>query len=298
MSELEINHNPKITRTTDLPPVVKFADVSKVFFPGTSREFTAIKDVSFEIDDIPDKGEFISIIGPSGCGKSTMLNIIAGLKPHFPQTSGEVIVRNQPVCGPGKDRGMIFQKYSSFPNRDVLSNVTFGIEIMKDDEKRALIGDNPTINNINEYAMKWIKRVRLEGSERKYPHQLSGGMQQRVAIARTLALKPRIILMDEPFSALDEPTRLHMQDLILQLWLEVEATVFIISHSIAEAVYLGDRIWIFSNSPGTLAVEIKGIKDFYSDDMGNALSVQETPEFKENVRVVTEAFQEINESLD
>ncbi len=142
--------------------------------------------------------------------------------------------------------------------------------------------------------MKWLRRVRLEGSEYKYPHQLSGGMQQRVAIARTLALKPRIILMDEPFSALDEPTRLLMQNLILELWREVEATVFIISHSIAEAVYLGDRIWVFSKSPGTIAMEISGIPKF----VGNALEEQEKPEFKENVKIVTEAFQQICESLD
>lgn len=294
MADLQIISNPEIKKTTELPPVAKFTNVSKVFFPGTPREFTAIKDINFEVDDIPGIGEFIAIIGPSGCGKSTMLNIIAGLAPHFPPTSGEVLVRNKPVSGPGKDRGMIFQKYSSFPNRNVLANVTFGIEIMSEEEKRELLGAEPTKENIEEYAMQWIRRVRLEGSEAKYPHQLSGGMQQRVAIARTLALKPKIILMDEPFSALDEPTRLLMQDLILSLWREVEATVFIISHSIAEAVYLGDRIWIFSQAPGTLAAEIRGIPKY----KGNALEEQEKPEFKENVKIVTEAFQQICESLD
>ena len=294
MGELQVRNKPEIKKSTDLPAVVKFTTVSKIFFPGTKREFTAIKDINFEVDDIPGVGEFIAIIGPSGCGKSTMLNIIAGLGPHFPPTTGEVLVRDQPITGPGKDRGMIFQKYSSFPNRDVLSNVTFGIEIMTEQERREHLGVEPTRENIEEYAMQWIRRVKLDGSEYKYPHQLSGGMQQRVAIARTLALKPGIILMDEPFSALDEPTRLLMQDLILTLWREIEATVFIISHSIAEAVYLGDRIWVFSKAPGTIGVEIRGIPKF----SGNALEEQEKPEFKENVKIVTEAFQQICESLD
>lgn len=294
MSGLKIRSNPEIVKSTELPPVVKFTGVSKVFSKGTPKEFTAIRDVNFEVDDIPGTGEFIAVIGPSGCGKSTMLNIIAGLAPHFPPTSGEALVRNRPIQGPGKDRGMIFQKYSSFPNRDVLHNVTFGMELMSHEERKELLGEEPTESNIKDYAMKWIRRVKLGGSEFKYPNQLSGGMQQRVAIARTLALKPRIILMDEPFSALDEPTRLVMQDLILEIWREVEATVFIISHSIAEAVYLGDRLWIFSKAPGTIAVEITGLPRF----VGNALVEQERADFKENVRIVTETFQKICESLD
>ncbi len=294
MGDLQFSPDPVIVSKTDAPPVVTFKNVTKTFFPGTSREFTAIENISFEIDDLPGVGEFIALIGPSGCGKSTVLNIIAGLGPHFPPTGGQALVRNKPIEGPGKDRGMIFQKYSSFPNRDVLSNVTFGIEIMSHAEKKELLGEEPTPGNIKEYAIKWIKRVRLSGSEYKYPHQLSGGMQQRVAIARTLALKPRIILMDEPFSALDEPTRLVMQDLILELWNEVEATVFIVSHSIAEAVYLGDRIWIFATAPGRLAMEIKGLPRF----RGKALEIQEKPDFKENVKMVTEQFQEINETGD
>ncbi len=294
MSDLKVVENPEIRKTSENVPVVKFTNVTKIFFQGTRREFTAIKDVTFEVDDIPGIGEFIAVIGPSGCGKSTMLNIIAGLAPHFPPTSGEALVRNKSILGPGKDRAMIFQKYSSFPHRNVMSNVKFGIELMSTEERKELIGAEPTEENTDAYAMEWIKKVRLGGSEYKFPHQLSGGMQQRVAIARSLALKPRIILMDEPFSALDEPTRLLMQDLILRLWEEVEATVFIISHSIAEAVYLGDRIWIYSNSPGTIAYEIGGIPRY----KGTSFEVQEMPEFKENVQVVTEAFQTITKSLD
>ncbi|MGV8122472.1 MAG: ABC transporter ATP-binding protein [Candidatus Xenobiia bacterium LiM19] len=294
MSELKVVENPEIKKSSDNAPVVKFTNVTKIFFQGTKREFTAIKDVTFEVDDIPGIGEFIAVIGPSGCGKSTMLNIIAGLAPHFPPTSGTALIRNKAITGPGKDRAMIFQKYSSFPHRNVLSNVKFGIELMSAEERKELIGAEPTEENIDAYAMEWLKKVRLAGSEYKFPHQLSGGMQQRVAIARSLALKPRIILMDEPFSALDEPTRLLMQDLILKLWEEVQATVFIISHSIAEAVYLGDRIWVYSNSPGTIAFEIQGIPRYH----GTSFEVQEMPEFKENVQIVTEAFQTITQSLD
>src|SRR5262249_13008645 len=157
---------------------------------------------------------------------------IQGFPEVYPPTTGEVLVRAKPVEGPGKDRGMIFQKYSSFPNRTVLRNVTFGLEV----NARELVLSRA---HIEDLAMQWIRRVRLEGHECKYLSQLSGGMQQRVAIARTLVLKPRIILMDEPFSALDEPTRLEMQKLIMEIWHEVEATVFLVTHSLIEAVYLG-----------------------------------------------------------
>lgn len=279
--DIKVNNEKKI--------VVKFENVSKTFHPGTKREFKAIENINFEVEDIPDSGEFIAIIGPSGCGKSTMLNIMAGLAPHYPPTSGNVEILGKPLIGPGRDRGMIFQKYSSFPNRDVLNNVLFGVQLLGSDQQEDLLGRKPSQKTLEEYAMKWIKRVKLEGNEFKYPHQLSGGMQQRVAIARTLALKPRIILMDEPFSALDEPTRLEMQDLIVDLWKEINATVFIITHSITEAVYLGDRLWIFSPSPGQIVMEIKNLPL----PTEKAFIMQEKPEFKDTVRCVSEAFREI-----
>ena len=215
---------------SDLPPIVEFRNVTKIFNAGKPTATTAIQDVSFVVEDRPETGEFITIVGPSGCGKSTVLSLIAGFASHLPVTSGEVLVRGEPVSGPGADRGMIFQKYSSFPNRTVLRNVTFGLEIHR---KRLGLDGRADIDSV---AMQWIARVGLSGHEKKYPAQLSGGQQQRVAIARTLAVKPRILLMDEPFSALDEPTRVDMQRLLVELWHEVDATVFLVTHSIAEAV--------------------------------------------------------------
>ena len=160
------------------PPVVEFDRVSKTFNPGTPRAFTAIADLSFTIEDVPDYGEFIAVVGPSGCGKSTVLNLIQGFSDVYPPTSGEVRVRGKVVSGPGRDRGMVFQKYSSFPNRTVLRNVTFGLELAR---RELDLGRS----EMDDMAMEWIRRVGLAGHERKYPHQLSGGQQQRVAIART-----------------------------------------------------------------------------------------------------------------
>ena len=269
-----------------LLPIVEFKNVSKTFNPGTPQAFTAIKDVTFRVDDIPGYGEFIAIVGPSGCGKSTVLNLIHGFDDVFPPTTGEVLVRNRPVTGPGRDRGMVFQKYSSFPHRTVLRNVTFGLELNR--KELGLSG-----SAMDDMAAEWITRVGLKGHERKFPHQLSGGQQQRVAIARSLVLKPRIILMDEPFSALDEPTRIEMQRLIMELWHEVEATVFIVTHSIAEAVFLGDRVWVFTQAPGRIGKEFGATlpKTRGQDPM----AIQESKAFKDAVGEVGQAFRQIEE---
>ncbi len=269
---------------SSLPPVIEFKGVTKTFNPGAPAQYTALKDITFRIDDIPDYGEFIAIIGPSGCGKSTILNLIHGFSDVYPPTSGEVLVRGRKVTGPGRDRGMIFQKYSSFPHRTVLDNVTFGLELNQD-ELRLSGGEREA------RAHEWIRRVGLAGHEKKYPHQLSGGQQQRVAIARSLVLKPQIILMDEPFSALDEPTRIEMQRLIMDLWHEVESTVVIVTHSIAEAVYLGDRVWVMAAGPGRIAHEFKdGIPKTRDAD---PMAVQETAAFKAAVAEVGKAFREV-----
>lgn len=213
----------------------------KKIYPGG---ILAVKDFSLEI---PDR-EFVVLVGPSGCGKSTVLRLIAGLEPQHPATSGRVRVFGKPVEGPGADRGMVFQSYTSFDNRTVLQNVAFGLECRGVGRRER-----------EEEARDWIGRVGLsiKNDAGKYPHELSGGMQQRVAIARTLILRPRVILMDEPFGALDPVIRTQMQDLLVQLWREVEATVFFVTHSIEEAVYLGDRAYLFSNSPGTILHEFK-----------------------------------------
>jgi len=266
------------------PPVIEFKGVSKTFNPGQPTQFTALKDINFTIEDVPSYGEFIAIVGPSGCGKSTILNLIQGFSDVHPPSSGEVLVRGKKITGPGRDRGMIFQKYSSFPHRTVLENVTFGLELNQDELKLGR-------SDRRARAWEWIKRVGLAGHEHKYPHQLSGGQQQRVAIARSLVLKPQIILMDEPFSALDEPTRIEMQRLIMDLWHEVESTVMIVTHSIAEAVYLGDRVWVMAAGPGRIAHEFRDVipKTRESDP----LAVQETAAFKNAVREVGEAFSKV-----
>lgn len=228
--------------------IVEFRGVTKTFSAGKPNAFTAIKDVTFVVEDLPDKGELVCILGPSGCGKSTILRLIAGLAPQHPATQGEVLVQGKPVTGPGADRGMVFQDYTSFDNRSVLDNVTFGLECQGVPRKLR-----------EEVGREWIERVGLDvaNDQYKYPHELSGGMRQRVAIARTLILRPRIIMMDEPFGALDPQTRMSMQDSLVRLWRDVQATVFFVTHSIEEAVYLGDRVYILSSSPGTLVKELE-----------------------------------------
>ena len=267
-------------------PIVEFRDVSKVWNPGTRLEYKALEHLSFSIADLPNKGEFIAIIGPSGCGKSTALNLLAGFQGVHPPTSGQILVRGEPVKGPGKDRGMVFQKYSSFPHLTVLRNVRIGLEF-----NRAELGLSEA--QINNEALDWIGRVGLRGHEHKYPYQLSGGQQQRVAIARTLILKPHIILMDEPFSALDEPTRIDMQQLIVALWTEVQATVLIVTHSIIEAVYLGDRVWIFTPAPGRIAKEITDVPLPIAGE--SPLKMQKGREFQAVVDRVAEMFQKIEQ---
>jgi NitT/TauT family transport system ATP-binding protein len=226
-----------------VPNVVDFRNVTKRF-----GALTIIKDVTFSVEDLPEKGEFITILGPSGCGKSTVLRLIAGLRPHYPATEGTVLVGGKPVVAPGSDRSMVFQDYTSFDNRTVEDNVAFGLEC-----RGAPVAER------RELARTWIAKVGLnvKRDATKYPGELSGGMRQRVAIARTLILSPRIILMDEPFGALDPTTRLHMQALLVDLWKEAQATVFFVTHSIEEAIYLGDRVYVFSSAPGTIIREIK-----------------------------------------
>lgn len=257
--------------------IVEFRKVSVRF-----GSFTAIHEVSFNVRDNPWHGEFITIIGPSGCGKSTLLNLIAGfLKP----TEGEVLVNGKPVTGPGRDRGMIFQQYSSFPHLTVLQNVMFGLEINKLEAGRA---------ERLQKAESILEQVELTAHMHKYPHQLSGGQQQRVAIARSLVMEPKILLMDEPFSALDEPTRLEMQQLIVQLWHRIQPTILCVTHNVTEAVYLGERVWIFSHAPGQIAYDISAT---IPPSVGiPPLVAQERPDFKKAVYVVTEAFRRVSDS--
>jgi NitT/TauT family transport system ATP-binding protein len=238
--------------------VVEFRNVTKTFDAGTPRAFTAIQDVNFTVQDRPDRGEFVAVLGPSGCGKSTVLRLIAGLRPQHPATAGEVRIADQPVSGPGADRGMVFQDYTSFDNRTVLDNVAFGLEC------RGVGAEDR-----RELARAWIGRVGLDmdADATKYPHQLSGGMRQRVAIARTLILSPRIILMDEPFGALDPGTRLRMQDLLIE------------------------RVYILSSSPGTILRELAVP---YPDRP--AKEMQRSPEFLDLVFDIRDTIDKLESS--
>ncbi len=273
--------SPMRAGATSDTPVVQFDGVTKVFGDGPTA-FTAIKDVTFTVRDRPDRGEFVCVLGPSGCGKSTVLRLIAGLSPHHPATHGKVLVDGAPVVGPGADRGMVFQDYTSFDNRTVADNVAFGLECR---------GESRDVRR--EKVREWVAKVGLsvENDLDKYPHQLSGGMRQRVAIARTLILEPRIILMDEPFGALDPSTRLRMQDLLVALWRELEATVFFVTHSIEEAVFLGDRIYILSSSPGTILEEIE-----VPPPDEPAKEMQKRPEFLEHVFSIRDTIEQLEAS--
>jgi NitT/TauT family transport system ATP-binding protein len=258
-------------------PIVVFDKVTKTY-----GNFTAIKDVTFRIDDHPGRGEMVPILGPSGCGKSTVIRLIAGLRPQFPQTSGTVLVGGQVVTSPGADRGMVFQDYTSFDHRTVLENIAFGLECqgVGKAERR-------------DRAMLWLGKVGLSPKKDadKYPSELSGGMRQRVAIARTLILEPKIILMDEPFGALDPPTRSRMQDLLVELWREQSPTVFFITHSVEEAVYLGDHILIFSSSPGTILKEVK-----VAPPEKPAKEMQRDPAFQDTVYGIKEIIDRLESS--
>jgi len=195
------------------------------------------------IDLVAHRREFLCVVGPSGCGKSTLIRILAGLET---QTSGAVLLDGAPVTGPGCDRGMVFQGYTLFPWLTVLRNVMFGLRMAgqgRDEARRT--------------AREWLELIGLERFADSYPHQLSGGMKQRVAIARALANQPRILLMDEPFGALDAQTRARMQAYLLEIWRKVDITIVFITHDLDEAIYLADRILVLSAHPGQVQALIE-----------------------------------------
>ncbi len=203
------------------------------------KRFEALQDVSFTIQP----GEFVCILGPSGCGKSTLLGALAG---HLQHSQGQITVDGKPVDTPHPDRGLVFQQHTLFPWKTVLDNVAFGLKMkgLKKAERHA-------------EALKLLKLVGLAGFEHSYPAQLSGGMRQRVEIARVLINHPRVLLMDEPFGALDALTRLMMQELLLEVWARIKTTVVFITHDIDEALFLADRILVMSPRPGKIIEEIK-----------------------------------------
>src|SRR6187399_980029 len=217
---------------------IEICDVSLVYdTPG--GKVPGVKDVSFNIG----ASEFICIVGPSGCGKSTLLNIIAGF---LSPTEGRISIGGKPVNGQGMDRGVVFQDFAQlFPWRTALGNVTFGLE-MKGVPKAER----------EDIAREQLRLVKLDRFADSYPHHLSGGMQQRVAIARALAYNPSVLLMDEPFAALDALTRDDMQRLLADVWKETRKTVIYVTHNVAEAVYLADRVVVMSPHPGTVKATI------------------------------------------
>jgi NitT/TauT family transport system ATP-binding protein len=207
--------------------------VSKVF-ETEGRRMVALENIALEIP----RGQFVCLLGPSGCGKSTLLNAIAGFAPP---TAGRVVADGVPVAGPGPERGMVFQEYALFPWMTVEQNVSFGLEIKG--QPRAQIAAR---------VAELLKMLSLEDFAKRYPKDLSGGMRQRVAIARVLALDSPIMLMDEPFGALDALTRRNLQDELLRIWAELKKTVIFVTHSIEEAIYLADRIVVMTYRPGTV----------------------------------------------
>jgi len=260
------------TLTRASQPKLKLRGIGKEFvLPRTGEHTVALDSVDLDVA----RGEFLCIVGPSGCGKTTILNMIAGLaKP----TSGTLTIDGKPIEGPGADRGVVFQDYALFPWKTVRENIEFG--------PRYRIGATMSRQERNERVRQLIDLVALNGAENKYPYELSGGMRQRCAFARALANEPDVLLMDEPFAALDAQTRVILQEELLRIWGEDDAgadrrTVVFITHGIDEAVFLADRIVVMSSHPGRIN-EIKPV----------ALPRPRKPEIRADTR-----FQELVEEI-
>jgi NitT/TauT family transport system ATP-binding protein len=231
----------RVTPLTQADPAILVADGLDMRFATPEGDVTALDNVSFDVAS----GEFLAVIGPSGCGKSTLFNIIGGLLTGY---GGRVTVGGETISGPHRSIGMVFQEESTFPWRNVVDNVAFPLEIAGVPRRERI-----------ERARRFVSMVGLDGFEKRYPSELSGGMRQRVSMARTLASEPKILLMDEPFAALDEQTRLLLGDKVLQIQQQLKQTMLLITHNITEAVQLADRILVMTYRPGRLKriVDIK-----------------------------------------
>ena len=232
-----LDHAPEVrarfARLKARDTILTVENLTKVF--ATRRSTTvALEDITFSTH----RREFLCIVGPSGCGKSTLVRILAGLEEG---TSGKVLLKGEPVTAPGRDRGMVFQGYTLFPWLTVKKNVMFGIEVNGQSRLEA-----------ERQALQWLELVGLQKFADSYPYQLSGGMKQRVAIVRALANQPRILLMDEPFGALDAQTRARMQAYLLEIWRKIDITIVFITHDLDEAILLADRILVLSAHPGRM----------------------------------------------
>lgn len=230
-------------------------DLQKIY-PSAKGDVQAMKDVNINVME----NEFVSIVGPSGCGKSTLLRMIGGLDTA---TSGKIVIQDRDIIGPGADRGMVFQSYTLFPWMTVGDNIKFGLKLRK-----------MPADQQEEILNKYLKIIKLEKFRDSYPRELSGGMKQRVAIARALANSPEVLLMDEPFSALDPQTKADMQLLMRQIWQEEKPTVIFVTHDIEEAVFLSSKIYVLTQRPGTVKAEVPVLLPYDRD-----LSLKDTDEF-------------------
>ena len=245
----------RFQRIRERPVILSIRDLKKAF--GTNGSTHVVFDhVSLNIH----RREFICAVGPSGCGKSTLARIVAGLDEA---SGGEVLLDGKAVSGPGSDRGMVFQGYTLFPWLTVRKNVMFGLQM-----------HGKAASTAESEAREWLDMVGLAKFENSYPHELSGGMKQRVAIARALANNPRILIMDEPFGALDAQTRSQMQAYLLQIWKKVDVTILFITHDLDEATFLSDRILFMGTNPG-------GVREFIENPVPRPRSVAQylAPEF-------------------
>ena len=245
-------------------------NVKKIYNPDKKNPVLALDGISIEVRE----NEFLAIVGPSGCGKSTFLYMVAGF---LDLTDGQITMNSKPVSAPGPDRGIVFQHFALFPWKTVLSNVTYGLE-----EQKVPKAEREKI------AQEYIDMVKLSGFEHHYPGQLSGGMKQRVAIARTLAFDPEVLLMDEPFGALDAQTRGVMQEELLGIWEKRKKTVLFVTHDVREAVYLADRVVIMTARPG----RIKEIVDTKFSGFGSTEEILESGDFAKKTHQIWRSVRE------
>jgi NitT/TauT family transport system ATP-binding protein len=218
--------------------MLQISALTKAFGDEAGREQLVLDAVSFAVE----RNQFVCLLGASGCGKTTLLRIVAGLTEA---DAGEIRLEGRAVAGPGQDRSLVFQNYGLLPWRTVMGNVEFGLEMrgVAKAERRAI-------------SQRYIERVGLKGYEWHYPHQISGGMQQRTALARAFSKEPKLLLMDEPFAAVDMQTREMLQDELLKIWNGMKTTVLFVTHSIEEAIYLGDRVLVMAAQPGRIKADI------------------------------------------
>ncbi len=220
------------------PPRLRINDLGVTYIDRSGKRTEAVKEITLDIADKPGTGEIVVFLGPSGCGKSTILKAVAGL---LPPTRGEVLMNGEPVTTVGRDRGMVFQAYTSFGWLTVKENVEYGLKLRGVSKKER-----------EEQSTKYLKAVGLHEFADRYPKDLSGGMKQRVAIARTLINEPQLVLMDEPFGALDPQTRWGMQSLLLDISRTEDNTILFVTHDVSEAVYLGDTLYVLAPRPTTI----------------------------------------------